>query len=123
MKHMRKEVVGSAQKFVVLSFERENGDFVLNDRIIKEVMIAERLRPVSEDEFCVYRRDVLGDRKPETCIAAFGNTTRGPADSGSFSGIPYLNTHGEIKVNMNWTRGNTGDQWRDGWEFLFAPVA
>ena len=122
MKYTRKEV-GSAQKFVVLSFEREKDDSVLNDGIVRAAMTTERLRPVSKDEFDTYRRDVLNGRKPKTCITAFGNTTRGPADSGSFPGVPYLNTNGKIGVIENWSRGNTGDQWSGEWEFLFASAA
>ena len=121
MKRMRKDV-GTTQKFVLLSFTRDKGEPVLNDAAIRAAMIDERLRPISKDEFIVFYHEVLGGRKPEICIAMFGNTARGPAESGSFAGVPYLNTDGEIEVIQNWTRGNTGDQWDDGWEFLLVPA-
>lgn len=122
MIHTRKEM-GNSPKFVLLSFTAEEGDSSLNDETVQMAMTEEQLRPVSKDEFKAFCGEVLKEGKPKTSIAAFGNTVRGPEDSGSFPGVPYLNINGEIGVNENWTRGNTGDLWGDDWEFVFTPAA
>lgn len=110
-------------KQVVLRFAREKGDPTLDDDIIKKTMIDEKLRPVTKTEFEDYCRKVLGKKNPKMPIVMFGNYSRGPSDRGSFAGIMYLDTDGDVKVIENWTRGSSGKDWGDGWEFLLASAA
>ncbi len=121
MKRTRKEYGADGHKFVVLGFIRKASDPVLNDEGVESVRVEEKLRPVTQDEFGHFH-NLIGD-KPAKPIAAFGNIARGPSDSGSLSGVPYLDIDGEVKVEENWTRGNTGDQWNGDWEFVFAPAS
>lgn len=121
MKRTRKEFSTDNRKFVVLSFSREAGDPVLNDKAVESARVEEGLRPVTQDEFG-HLLSILGEN-PTKPIAAFGNTSRGPAENGGFSGVPYLDTNGEERVKENWTRGRTADLWDDGWEFVFALAA
>ena len=120
MEQTRKEYpIASGSKFVVLSFVRGTNDPPLNDETVGLARQREALRPVTQEEFDHFRKFVGEISKP---IAAFGNTMRGPSERGEFPGVPYLDTDGEIKVEENWTRGNTGDLWGDNWEFLFVAL-
>ncbi|OGC38064.1 hypothetical protein A2V54_00245 [candidate division WWE3 bacterium RBG_19FT_COMBO_53_11] len=120
MKRTRVELSTKEYRFVILRFEREDGDPVINDGIVQAAAKEENLRPVSREEFGIFCRKVLalGSR-----LVVFGNIAHGPADSGSFPGVPFLNTEWEMGVAQNWVRGNTGDQWGDDDVFLFIPIA
>lgn len=120
MRHERKNVNNGKQ--VVLKFTLAKGDPTLDDDVIKETMAKEKLRAVTKAEFEDYCRKVLGENKPATPLAMFGNCGRGPFESGGFVGIMYLDVDGEVKISENWTRGNSGKEWGGDWEFLLAPA-
>ena len=120
MKWTRTEYSANGHKFVVLSFDREADDPVLNDKCIETARIEEGLRSVTRDEFNRFRNAV--GKKPAKPIAAFGNIARGSSEAG-FTGVPFLDTDGEVRVEENWTRGNTGDLWNGDWEFVFAQAS
>jgi hypothetical protein len=121
MKRKRREV-GKEKKFVILSFVVEESDREgLNDDVVKAAMEEEKLRPVTHKEFWAFIDETLpGKRKPKKCVVAFGNLDRGPSESGSFVGVPYLDTDKHVLVQENWMRGHTGKQWDDDWEFVFV---
>lgn len=121
MKRSRVELSSQEYRFVILRFEREDGDPVINDGIVQAAAKEENLRPVSQEEFGIFFRKVLalGSR-----LVLFGNRGHGPADSGGFPGVPFLNTEDcGVDVVQNWVRGNTGDQWGDNDVFLFIAAA
>ena len=118
MKHTCEERDEWSSQIVLLNFTREDGDQVLDDAMVRSAATEENLRPVSQEEFEAFRQEI---GIPETRIAAFGNSASGPRFTGSFPGVPYLNTDGKAAVEENWTRGNTGDQWNGEWKFAFVP--
>jgi hypothetical protein len=120
MQRNRKEVQNEGIDFVVLTFVPQEGDSIMNDRIVQSAMAEERLRPVTREEFMLYLETV--ERYPKQFVLAFGNIVRGPEESGGFPGIPYYNSNGVIDVLENWTRGSSGDLLDCDWEYVFAPI-
>lgn len=106
----------NGHRFVLLVFTSDEG---LNDAAVSFAASKEHLCPVTQAEFGVLLQKV---GKPKIRIAAFGNTARGNSEAG-FIGVPFLDTDGSVKVEENWTRGNTGDQWNGSWKFAFVPAS
>lgn len=123
MKHLRKDLGNKDLRFVILSFELEESDPALNDKIVKTAAEEEDLRPVSNQELFLFRRKFFRHRNFRARLVAFGNPALGPAENGAFLGVLFLSNQGEIEVAENWARGNTGDKWSYDDTFLFAPAS
>jgi hypothetical protein len=121
-KYEREYKEGISALFVLLKFILKEKD-VLTDKMIKETIAQEGLRPVSQEEFKIFQREIIHGGKPEIRIVAYGNAARGSSETGSFCGTPFLNTSGKIGIVENWTRGQDGDAWEGEWKFLFVPLS
>lgn len=106
----------------VYSIVRFPGHNLVTDADVREVMKNETLRSVTQAEFNDYHSRNFRNTLPERKEAAFGNTCAGPAEQGGFTGTPYLDTDGDLKVAETWARGSDGDQWEGDWGFVFYQL-
>ncbi|MEZ4103350.1 MAG: hypothetical protein R3B55_02205 [Candidatus Paceibacterota bacterium] len=104
---------------VLLSFTGEKKGSILKDADLYPIIKDEGLRSVNKSEFESLRLTIRNTTVP---IAAFGNEASGNSEA-RFTGVPFLDTDGKVKVMENWTRGGNGDEWYGQWKFAFARTS
>jgi len=111
----------AGHNFVVILFIREDPIPHLQDAEVAEAMKLEKVQPVSQDDFAFFRASIWLPKMFEQRLAAFGDTVSGP-NPGNFSGVPFIDLNGEMKVEENWTRGPGADIWKGDWGFVFKEL-
>jgi cold shock CspA family protein len=113
--YMRHDVDVCGRVFVILRFPMTSPD---DDRV-RAAAQAEKLRPVSREEFFVCANSSkIRENVESGKLAAFGNEAGSEASEGacSFPGVPCIYSDGTTDVDQNWTRR----EWPRDSKFLFA---